>query len=273
MINEAQEATSEPEQDVQTLYDEKYPLLDFLPHENVRAAVYSARKILAKRNSEECLKLARALLQMKKIIDKIERDAAFDAINQNDQVDTVWLSEGRAIMLWADSFDLSSLKIKSLKLFELFAVKTLMLCSEFTRIKLLDADACTTEFERSYVLRAQHAADNTIVSEIVDCLARAEIAERISSEKNAARALGSKGGKQRSVKCEPLVREVIKLYLARFQLMPILAAANSIEVILLQDYPNLLAMSKAKNKAVVIQNWIRKFRDGQLQIPITIDLG
>jgi hypothetical protein len=265
-----QEATSNQEQDVETSYDKKYPLLEFKPHEDVRAAVYSARKILAKRNSEECLKLAKALVQMKKIIDKIERDAAFEAIKQNDHIDTVWLSEGRALMLWADSFDLSSLKIKFLKLFELFAVKTLMLCADFTRIKNMEADACTTDFERSCVLRAQHAADNTIMSEIVDCLARAEVANKLLSESFVAKTLGSIGGQGRTKKCAPLIQRTLQLYLKDFQSIGILTAANSIEVILKAEHPDLLELSKAKNKATVLQNWIRKYKSGKLKIPLDI---
>lgn len=272
MTNEAQEASSEHEleQNVQLLYGEKYPLLDFKPHEDVRAAVYSARRILAKRNTEESLKLAKALVQMKKIIDKIERDAAFKTINQNGHVDTVWLSEGRALMLWADSFDLSSLNLRSLKLFELFAVKTLMLCADFTRIKALSVDHGKSDFERSLVLRSQFMADNTILSDIIDCIARAEVAQQLSSNSSAAKMLGSKGGKGRTNKLLPLITACLKLYIEKFQTLPVLTAANSIEAILRAERPDLLALSTATKKEKVIQNWIREFKQGKLKISVSV---
>lgn len=274
MINEAQEASEQQsiaEPLMRTPFDDKeFQPFTFIPDEEIKAAVCTARKLLAKRNNQQCVTLAQALVKMKQIIDAVERKAAMESITSDNYDGAVWLSEGKALMLWSDKFDLSNLKIPGLKVYELFAIKVLMMCVNYTKIKALELESVVDDYEKCRRIRLHHIADTQTMHEIIDCLARAEIAELYASEKNAAKMLGSKGGKGRTNKCSPLISISIKLYLKDFQGIPILAAANSIEAILKQEAPELLNLSKAKNKAVGIQNWIRKYVSGQLKIPITI---
>jgi hypothetical protein len=232
----------------------------FKPADKVAFAVSRARQLLGKRTNEQCMTIATAIAHMSFVIESLERQSAVSMLQQ-PEVSQVWLLQGRALFLWMETFDISGLGVEKIEWFEVFAIKALMLCADFSRLKSLKVEDSDTAFKAAKIDRLHHRADQLIV-EIVDCLARAEMLEKHGRVHTSAKLLGSKGGKGRSVKIEPLNNEVLRLYLTKYHNLPVLTAANCIAVIIEETKPELLLLTKNNDKPVAIQNIIRKLKDG-----------
>lgn len=243
---------------------ELFAPLSFQPDDKVAFAVSRARQLLGTRSNEQCISIATAIAHMSFVIESLERQSAVSMLQQ-PEVSQVWLLQGRALFLWMETFDISGLGVEKIEWFEVFAVKVLMLCADFSRLKSLKVEDSDSEFKAAKIERLHHRADQLIV-EIVDCLARAEMLEKHGRVHTSAKLLGSKGGKGRSLKIAPLENEVIRLYLDGHQHMPVLKAANCIAVIIEETKPELLLLTKNKDKPVAIQNIILKFRDGRAKV-------
>lgn len=248
------------------LNEEQYALLTFQPADKIDFAVSRARQLLGIRSNEECMTVAAAIARMRFVIESLERQNAI-AMLQQTEGSQGWLFQGRALFLWMGTFDISGLGVEKIEWFEVFAVKVLMLCADFSRLKSLQAEDSDSAYQVAKIDRLHHKAEQLVV-EIVDCLARAEMLEKHGRVHTSAKMLGKKGGKGRSLKIEPLENEVIRLYLSGHQQMPVLKAANCIAVIIEETKPELLQLTKNKDKPVAIQNIIRKFKDGRAKFVI-----
>lgn len=237
--------------------------LTFIAAEKVSFAVRKVRQLLSQRTNNDCMKIATSIARISFIIDSIERQRSISLIKQ-DSFEQVWLLKGRALFLWMETFDISGLGVEKIEWFEVFAVKVLMLCTEYTRYELLQAEDSLAAFRASQIDRLDHKTEQLIV-EVVDCLARAEMLEKYGRVHTSAKMLGSKGGKGRSVKLAPLNNEVIRLFLAKYHSLPVLTAANCIAVDIQKVKPELLLLTKNEEKPVAIQNIIIKFKDGKIK--------
>lgn len=240
---------------------DKFAPLSFQADARVIEATNRARHALSKRNDAQCIKIAEEIAQLTLIIEGIEREgAAYQQADTNKE----WQLSSRSLFIWIDAFDSYGLSIKDVKWYEVFAVKTLMLCAKFTEGKAKEAEESGLTNINSE-LQTKTANSEHLLLEIVDCLARCETLQKQTGVYSSAKILGSKGGKGRTTKQEPLKRAVIKLYLKEYTNMPVLKAANCIQAVLGSERPDLLALSKGKNQAVAIQNIIARFKQGRLQ--------
>lgn len=242
-------------------------ILSFEPAEKVRFAVSRAKELLVNRTEEQCITIARAIDRMNHIIEFLERKNALKTIEQS-ACDSVWLLQGRALFLWMDTFDISGLGVENLEWFEVFAARVLMQCADYSNIKSqkLNSEASPLVVANFEYMQAKVESR---VTEIVDCLARAEVLVKHGRIHTLAKSLGSKGGKGRLVKFTPLKNEVIRLYLMNeFQKLPVLKAANCILAIISETEPSLLDITRSKNKAIFVRNIINNYKDGLVKITL-----
>jgi hypothetical protein len=245
---------------------ENYPPLTFIAAEKVSFAVSRSRQLLSKRTNSDCMKIATSIARMSFIIESIERQRSISLIKQ-DSFEQVWLLKGRALFLWMENFDISGLGVEKIEWFEVFAVRALMLCVQYTKAKAMQVETNNSALKVVAIEVANYKAEEQIV-EIVDCLARSEVLEKHGRVNTSAKLLGSKGGKGRTLKQAPLENEIFRLYLASYQQMPVLTAANCIAVIIEETKPDLLQLTKNKSKPIAIQNIILKLKDGRARIII-----
>ncbi|MBN8446381.1 MAG: hypothetical protein J0M22_13025 [Gammaproteobacteria bacterium] len=233
-------------------------ILSFEPAEKVRFAVSRAKELLVNRTEDQCITIARAIDRMYYIIEFLERETAQKTIEKS-AFDSVWLSQGRALFLWMDTFDLTDLGLENLEWFEVFAVRVLMQCSDYSDVKSQKLNSRASLLVVANFEYMQAKVESR-VTEIVDCLARAEVLVKHGRVNTSAKLLGKKGGKARTKKIAPLESEIVKLYFSdEYRDMPVLKAANCIAVLIAETKPELLLLTKNENKPVAIQNIIRKF--------------
>lgn len=251
MNNANSQATDETE-------ESKYAeILSFEPAEKVRFAVSRAKELLVNRTEEQCITIAEAISLMRSIINYHQSKRAMSDI-KNRNFEQVWLLDGRALSLWMDSFDISGLGVEKLEWYEVFAVNGLMHSFSYTQMISMTLEETGISINLNQVEPLKLHAGSKIF-DIVDCIARAEMLEKYGRVHTSAKLLGSKGGKGRSIKIKPLENEVAKLYFNKeYSSMPILKAANCISVIISESKPELLNLTKNKNKSIAIQNIIIK---------------
>jgi hypothetical protein len=231
--------------------DVSFAPMDFEPSDTIVFAVMSARKLLSKRTNEHCMVMAKAVAHMDFIVRVSAREKTIATQLDSNSIQA-WQFPGRGLFQWMTAFDISHTGVKKLEWFEVFAIKVLMLCAQYSRLTLNDSQD---------VASVQTAPIESLYLAIVDCLARAEVLQKHGRTQTSAKQLGSKGGKARTLKIQPLENAVMKLYLEECQHMRVLKAANCIAVILTKNQPELLALTKNKEKAIAIQNIIRKYKD------------
>lgn len=245
--------------------DDVWAPLTFQPAEKVAFAVSRARQLLHARNHEDCMTISRAIRKMRQIMDTLERQRALNT--PDSDAGQVWLLQGRALYLWMDTFDISGLNVDKLEWFEVFAIKVLMLCEDFTRWTTAKAPATDTPRQAAIRERLHHRAAQ-LFPDIIDGLARAEVLETLGRVHTFAKLLGRKGGKRRILKFAPLEAEVSRLYFSGHENMPVLKAANCIAILIAETKPELLLLTRNKDKPVAIQNIIRKFKDGKAKVSL-----
>ncbi|MBU2062487.1 MAG: hypothetical protein KKH44_11650 [Bacteroidetes bacterium] len=238
--------------------------LTFQPHENVAFAVERSRQLLGKKTDEKCMMIAKKIAYMDFIIQSINHQKTISTI-KNPSTEKLWQFQSRELFSWMGAFDLSNIGVKSIEWYQLFAVKNLMLCAEYTRVKSVQIQETHSELQVAQIERWQQKADQ-MLNEIVDCLARCESLELHGRIATSAKQIGSKGGKARSLKQAPLVNAVIRLFLASYQHIPVLTAATCIEAELNSDQPELLLLTKSKEKERAIQNIIINHKKGRIKI-------
>lgn len=229
--------------------NELFAPLSFKPANEVEFAVKRARKLLKNRTNEQCVAIARTISRMFFVIESLEREGAMFTVEPS-KPKNVLNSQGRALFQWMDTFDITGITCAKTEWFEVFAVQVLILCIEYTRDSLDN----------------QTESWNGKAAAIIDSLARAEVLEKHGRVHTSAQSLGRKGGKGRSLKQEPLEKEVIRLYLDGHQHMPVLKAANCIALIIEGSKPELLLLTKNNDKPVAIQNIIRKVKAGRSKV-------
>ena len=234
-------------------------ILNFEPAEKVRFAVSRAKELLVNRTVQQCITIADAISLMRSIINYQQSQRAMADI-KNKNFEQVWLLEGRALSLWMDCFDISGLGVEKLEWYEVFAVKVLIQCLSYSRGISITIEEFGLPMDAAQFGLLKQKYESNIL-DIVDCLARAEMLEKHGRVHPSAKLLGSKGGKGRSIKLAPLENEVINLYLTEnFMQMPVLKAANCIASLIASSKPELLTLTKSKNKYVAIQKYLIKFR-------------
>ncbi|MFC4654708.1 hypothetical protein ACFO3I_06695 [Rheinheimera marina] len=237
---------------------ERWTPLNFQPAETITFAVIVARKMLSKRTNEHCMVIANAVANMDFIVKAILGEKTISSPLEPNYIQA-WQFSGRTLFQCLAVFDISQTGVKKLEWFEVFAVKVLMLCAHYSRLTISDSEGAAL---------TQAKPTESLYQAVVDCLARAEVLEKHGRTQTSAKQLGSKGGKARTLKIQPLENIVMKLYLEECKQMPILKAANCIAAILAKTQPELLELTKNKEKAIAIQNIIRKYKDGKTKYVI-----
>ncbi len=233
-------------------------ILSFEPADKVRFAVSKAKELLVGRTLDECIKIAEAIGRMRFTANFCESYNALPMISEQ-KLEQVWLLEGSALSLWMGCFNIHKLKVEKLELYEIFAVKVLILSQDYSRILTMTVENFGLPIDAMQLSFVKQRAASRMI-DIVDCFTRAELLKTCGQINNSAKLLGSKGGRGRSVKIAPLEDAVIGLYQTHdFENMPVLKAANCIEILIANDKAELLSLTKNRNKVVVIQNIIRKY--------------
>lgn len=225
--------------------------LAFKPLEEVAFAVESARQLLAKRTNEQCIAIAKAVTRMDFLIKALSQEGAM-SIGEPNKTKDAFNNPGRVLFEWMDTFEFKDIGCPKAEWFEVFAVQTLMLCMEYS----------------SETPKLETECWPGKVAAIIDCIARAEVLQKHGPMHKSAQSLGRSGGKGRTKKQEPLEREVNRLYLSEYLNMPVLKAANCIALVLEETQQELLLLTKNKNKAVAIQNIIRKLKAGKSTVSL-----
>lgn len=224
---------------------------DFQPSDTVAFAVITARKLLSKRSNEQCMVIAQAVARMDFMVKAMLGEKTISSPLEPSYIQA-WQFSGRGLFEYQAAFDITQTGVKKLEWFEVFAVKVLMLCAHYSRLTINNSEDSAS---------GQAKPTEALYYVIVDCLARAEVLAKHGLTQTSAKQLGSKGGKARTLKIQPLENAVMKLFIEECQHMPVLTAANCIAVILAKAQPELLLLTKNKDKATAIQNIIRKYKD------------
>lgn len=240
-------------------------ILSFEPAEKVRFAVSRAKELLVNRTEEQCITIADVISRMRSRINYHQSQKAMADIKEKN-LEQVWLLEGRALSLWMDTFDISGFGVEKLEWYQVFAVNVLMHSLSYSNTASITLEECDLSID-SNQLELLKLREEYKILDIVECTARAEMLEKHARVHSSAKLLGSKGGKGRASKQEPLLEEVIRLYLTDdYQYMPVLKAANCISVLIGNSRPELLQLTDNKNKVIAIQNFIRKFKSRNSRI-------
>lgn len=242
-------------------------ILSFEPAEKVRFAVSRAKEFLVNRTEGQCITIASALSRMRTKINYHQSQRAIADIKEKN-LEQVWLSEGRALSLWMDNFDIAGLGVEKLEWFEVFAVKVLMNCLSYSQVASMTFGEFGLSIDsKQFELFKLHAENK--IPDIAECIARAEMLEKHGRVYSSAKLLGSIGGRGRATKQVPLLEEVIRLYLTdNYQNMPVLKAANCIAILIGNSRPELLQLTHNKNKVIAIQNFIRKFKNRNTSVQV-----
>jgi hypothetical protein len=238
----------------------------FIPHDEVSHATFLARDILANRTDEDIQTLASAVLWVKNMGELILAKLARELLKQDDDRQSVLLTEGRELFMLTHYFDIQTLEVTETTWGQLFATLTLMQCAEYTsaaNYNVVESD----QLSKAIMDSLPHTLA-ILNDEIIDSAARAECLEAIHSDPNKARELGRKGGKARVQKIEPLKTHVINRYLEEYSNLNNKKAGAIIEAELKEKNASLLDLSSAEDKAFLFANWIGDFKNGKFKLAV-----
>ena len=238
--------------------------LDFLPDEDTCDATHIARDILSKRSNEEIITLSESIDYMLHIGENLLEILAMNLLKNSTTRKSITLTQGRALYLLCDYFDLSTLDIKNAQWSELFATLTLMQSAEIVRLSQETHEQ--DEFFKEAIQQSKLSCIQQLHEEIIDSIARAEC---IFDKKKVSTSSGSAGGEAKAKRIEPLKVEVIKQYLKiSHEVKSFRRAGMIIEAELESMNSELLELSESEEKNILFSKWIGAFKNGKWKMPL-----
>lgn len=229
--------------------------LTFIPTDMFEGVCYLARDILNNRNDIEINIISKAIKEML----SQGTNLGFALLASKDNQKSLYFSEGRALYLLHDKFDLSSLNISHLSWAEIFSVLALMQCAEVSIVA----------GEKDVAQAVKDGLALKLESEIADSISRAEVL--IDTQTHHEKS-GAKGGNAKAQKILPLKSKVINKYYYHYSEYDNKRAGAIIEAELVTQDCELLTLSKTVDKATQFATWIADFKKGKLKNIISIAL-
>lgn len=236
---------------------------DFIADEDVSDATQIARDILSTRTNEEVESLADVINSLLKVGDGLLINLSITLLDEQASRTSVVMTQGRALYLLHDYFDLTTLLVKNVSWGELFATLTLMQSAEINHT-LMEAQHYDESLRAHFQQTALHTA-NQLKAEIIDSIARAEC---LFDKKTSAIKSGGAGGVAKSKRIEPLKVEVIQRYLASYTGNTNKKAGEIIEAELLNEKSELMNLSNNEEKNLLFGKWIGAFKNGKWKMPL-----
>jgi hypothetical protein len=239
---------------------EKLQPLNFLIEEEGDDAAHIARDILSKRTNEEIVVMSQSIDWMLQIGENLLTTLSMKILAASPNRKSISLSQGRALYILCDYFDLSTIAVKKLKWCEIFATLALMQVAEIvgSRYRVYgedDMSQAMKKYSERFIL--------DMAEETIDTIARAECLYDIQTKvKNTSRH----GGKAKASNTEPLKQEIIQQYSQRYTDKTNRAAGKSILKNLEKEGNKLLLLSFADDKAHQFSKWIAQFRNREIKI-------
>lgn len=252
----------QPKPELSTFESHGISALTFIPTDMLVGVCYLAREILQGRDEVQINIISKAI---KNMLSQGEQLSFLSFINNKTQ-ESLYFSEGRALYLLHDNFDLESLNILHLSWAEVFSVLALLQCLEvaITINKEYGEDALSQALKR-----AVPEFELKQYSEISDTIARAEV---LATTQDNLKRIGAKGGNAKAQKTLPLKKKVINSYCNHYADHDNKRAGAIIEAELLEENCELLKLSKAQDKAIQFATWIADFKKGKLKHLISINM-
>lgn len=236
----------------QNIFDtSKLPPKEFLADEDVCDATQIARYILSTRSNNEIVSLASAIVSMLKVGDDLLMNLSMTLLDAQDPRTSVVITQGRALYLLHDYFNLTTLPIENVNWGELFATLTLMQSAEIN-YALTEVDNYDESLRAFFKQTALHCISQ-LKEEIIDSIARAECYFDIKAK---SKGDGKLGGKARADKMEPLRNEVGRRFLEKYAMFKKGKAAYIIKIELMEEENELLELVKIDNAERTFAKWI-----------------
>jgi hypothetical protein len=234
--------------------------LSFEPHIDVCVQTHAAREILISRKSEEIVKVSQAINYMTNVGNVLLQKSTRELFAENDNRRDALRGKGKVLYFLRDHFDLSSLKIKNLQWYEVFAVLALAKAAHYTHLStkcfLNMDDGKALDESRKMILQFD-------LIDVADGISRAECLHDIQ---NKVKSTSRDGGKAKASNTEPLKQEVIQQYSQNYTDKTNRAAGKGILKNLEKEDNKLLLLSFADDKAHQFAKWIAQFRNGEIKI-------
>jgi len=240
------------------------PLI-FIPDEDVCDATHIARDILFKRSNEDVILLSKAIDSLLSIGENLLQNLSLKLIKNSTSRKSVVLTQGRALYLLCDYFELSTLKIKNLQWSDMFATLTLMQSAEILYLSSRNYNE-DEFFSKALKQTAEHCI-RELKEETIDSIARSEC---LFDKKELIKSSGGAGGKAKSKKMEALKVEVIRRYMKDFDKDKDSnkSAGEIIEAELMHEKSPLLNLSESEEKNLLFAKWIGAFNNGNWKMPL-----
>jgi hypothetical protein len=241
---------------------EKLQPLNFLIEEEGDDAAHIARDILSKRTNEEIVVMSQSIDWMLQIGENLLTTLSMKILAASPNRKSISLSQGRALYILCDYFDLSTIAVKKLKWCEIFATLALMQVAEIvgSRHRAYDED------DMSQAMKAyseQFILD--MAEETIDSIARAEC---LFDKKEVYSSSGAAGGAAKAKHIEPLKIEVINRYIKNYTSYSNKKAGEIIDAELSHEKHTLLLLSEAEELNLQFAKWIGAFNKGKWKHPI-----
>ena len=241
---------------------EKLQPLDFVLEEEGNDAAHIARDILSKRTNEDILLMSIGIDSMLQVGENLLTILSMQQLSASTTRKAITFTQGRALYLLSDYFDLTTIAVKKALWCEMFATLTLMQSAEISGARHKsygddDMSQAMKLYSEKFIL--------DMATETLDSIARAEC---LFDKKQKSVMTGSKGGTSKGKRIEPLKDEVIRLYLAKYTSRSNRHASKLIEAELIELGSPLLALSSSEEKQVEFGKWIGKFKNGQIKLSI-----
>ena len=247
-----------------TVFDSQFPPITFSPLEQFKGVTYQARQILCKRVDKDIIKISKALGWILQVGEKQLQRHAMELITKSS-VESVRISQGKAVYLLRDVFDLSTLPIDNLSWGEIFATLAL---SQAAQATVISRENLTGSDLANALNRAGKKVINELEYEVIDSISRAECLYDFGV---IAKTSNAKGGRKRAEKYLPLKWEVGLRYVRDYNDFNNKKAAVIIEQELIDEKSKLLNLSSAEDKSLQFAKWISELNANKWALPIDLD--
>jgi hypothetical protein len=240
---------------------EKLQPLDFLLEEEGNDAAHIARDILSKRSNEDVLLMSKSIDSMLQIGENLLTTLSIKLLSTSSTRKAITFTQGRALYLLSDYFDLTTIAVKKAQWCEMFATLALMQAAEIvgSRHKSYGDDDISQAmklYSERFIL--------DMAEETIDSIARAEC---MFDKKLASSSMAKTGGEAKAKNMMPLKIEIIERYLKSYTHFNKKKAGRAIEQELMTENHPLLLLSYSEDKDLQFSKWIGSFLNGSYKIP------
>jgi hypothetical protein len=235
----------------------------FIPNEDVCDATHIARYILSKRSNDDIALLSNAIITMLRTGHGLLMKLSVMLLSPTESRSSVVTTQGRALYLLHDYFDLTTLPIQNVKWGELFAILTLMQSAEIN-YALTEVDDYDESLREAFK-QTELACISQLKVEVIDSVARAECYGDVDKQ---LKDKSQKGGNNRAVNMEPLRNEVGRRFVKNHAWHKPTRAALNIRKELIDEKSELLDLINKNNPERTFAGWIKDLLDKKWQLPV-----